>query len=344
MLSAVTDAIQQGAFRRGANMGLMRVDHPDILAFVDLKSDLAQVTNFNLSVAMTDDFMAALKTDPHRLHVVVNPHTGQSGVLAKDTGNADYVGQPESHADRYYTVRELWNRLVERAWQSGDPGLVFIDEVNRHNPTPHLGSIRATNPCGEQPLLPYEACNLGSINLAAFLKPPSDDAFTERIDWPALREAAELAVRFLDNVVEANRYPTKEIEDATRATRKIGLGVMGFADLLFGLGIPYDSEDAVEIAERLGCFIRDAGWVASERLAETRGTFPSWKGSVWDTQHDGLLDAERPSDDDRADRHDLDHRRVFLGRRARVLAGVYPAGPRRPEARRSQSGLRGGAA
>ncbi len=289
MLSAVTDAIQQGAFRRGANMGIMRVDHPDILAFIDLKSDLAQVTNFNLSVAMTDDFMAAVKADPHKLHVVVNPHTGQSGVLAKDTGRPDYAGQPESHAGRYYTVRELWNRIVERAWQSGDPGLVFIDEVNRHNPTPHLGPIRATNPCGEQPLLPYEACNLGSINLAAFLKPPSDEAFGDRIDWQALRETAELAVRFLDNVVEANKYPTKEIEEATRATRKIGLGVMGFADLLFELGIPYDSEDALELAERIGCFVRDAGWVASEQLAEARGSFPTWKGSVWDTQHDGQL-------------------------------------------------------
>ena len=279
MLSAVTEAIQQGAFRRGANMGIMRVDHPDIVAFIDLKSDLAQVTNFNLSVAVTDDFMTALEADPYKLHVVVNPHSGQTGVLAKDTGVPDYAGQPESHAGRYYAVRELWNRIVERAWQTGDPGLVFIDEVNRHNPTPHLGTIRATNPCGEQPLLPYEACNLGSINLAAFIKPPSPEAFGDRIDWGSLGDAVELSVRFLDNVVEANKYPTKEIEEATRATRKIGLGVMGFADLLFGLGVPYDSDDAVDLAERLGCYIRDAGWVTSEHLAESAAHFRAGKAA-----------------------------------------------------------------
>lgn len=287
MFSAVTHAIQQGAFRRGANMGVMRVDHPDILAFVDLKSDLTQVTNFNLSVAVTDDFMHAVQVDPQRLHVVVNPHSGQTGLLASDTGIADYTAQPETGANRYYTVRELWNAIVNRAWQSGDPGLVFIDEVNRHNPTPHLGPIRATNPCGEQPLLPYEACNLGSINLAAFFKPRSDEEFTERIDWRALRETVELSVRFLDDVVDANNYPTTEIHDATLATRKIGLGVMGFADLLFELGIPYDSEDAIELAERIGCYVRDAAWVASERLAEVRGPFPTWKGSTWDTQQAG---------------------------------------------------------
>jgi len=289
MLSAVTDAIQQGAFRRGANMGIMRVDHPDVLAFIDLKSDLAQVTNFNLSVAVTDDFMAAVKEDQTKLHVVVNPHTGRSGVLAKEAGAADYARQSDRDANRYYTVREVWDRLVERAWRTGDPGVVFIDEVNRHNPTPHLAPIRATNPCGEQPLLPYEACNLGSLNLAAFLKPTGDGEVSERIDWIALRDAVELAVRFLDNVVEANQYPTKEIEQNTRATRKIGLGVMGFADLLFWLGVPYDSEHAVELADRIGRFIRDTGWIASTDLAETRGPFPGWKGSVWDTQRDGRL-------------------------------------------------------
>jgi ribonucleoside-diphosphate reductase alpha chain len=208
MHSGVTDAIQQGAFRRGANMGIMRADHPDIVAFIDLKSDLCQVTNFNLSVAITDDFMAALKGDPHKLHTVVNPHTGQNGWLAKDNGTADYSVQTEVNADRYYTVRELWSRIVERAWQTGDPGLVFIDEVNRHNPTPHLGTIRATNPCGEQPLLPYEACNLGSINLAAFVNSPSHADFSDRIDWGPLGDVVELSVRFLDNVVEANKYPT----------------------------------------------------------------------------------------------------------------------------------------
>lgn len=286
MLSAVTDAIQQGAFRRGANMGVMQVDHPDIVAFIDLKSDLAQISNFNVSVAVTDEFMKNLKANPQKTHGVINHHTGQCGRLVQDTGSADYA-KPGNGAGRYYTVRDLWTRIIERAWQSGDPGLIFIDEVNRHNPTPHRGAIRATNPCGEQPLLPYEACNLGSINLAAFTKPYLSQVAADRIDWPAIQETVELGVRFLDNVVEVNRYPTKEIDEATRATRKIGLGVMGFADVLFELGIPYDSEDALAIAEQLASFIRDAGSVASGRLAETRGVFPSWTGSVWDTQHAG---------------------------------------------------------
>jgi len=287
MLSAVTDAIQQGAFRRGANMGVMRVDHPDIVAFIDLKSDLAQISNFNVSVAITDEFMETLKADPQQTHTVRNHHTGQRGRLLKDTGVPDYTEEPGGDAGRHYTVHDLWNRIVERAWQSGDPGLIFIDQVNRHNPTPHSGAIRATNPCGEQPLLPYEACNLGSINLVAFSKPQGGAVLADRIDWPAIRETVDLAVRFLDNVVEVNRYPTKEIDEATRATRKIGLGVMGFADLLFELGIPYDSEDAIALAERIASFIRDAGWAASQRLAESRRVFPAWTGSVWDTQHAG---------------------------------------------------------
>lgn len=287
MLSAVTDAIQQGAFRRGANMGVMRVDHPDIVAFIDLKSDLAQISNFNVSVAITDEFMETLKAGPQQAHTVRNHHTGQRGRLLKDTGVPDYPEEPSGDPGRYYTVRDLWNRIVERAWQSGDPGVIFIDQVNRHNPTPDCGAIRATNPCGEQPLLPYEACNLGSINLVAFSKPRGGVVPADRIDWSALRDTVDLAVRFLDNVVEVNRYPTKEIDEATRATRKIGLGVMGFADLLFELGIPYDSEDAIALAERIASFIRDAGWAASQRLAESRGVFPGWTGSVWDTQRAG---------------------------------------------------------
>ena len=288
MLSGVTDAIQQGAFRRGANMGIMRVDHPDIRAFIDLKSDLAQVTNYNLSVAITDEFMETIKANPDAPHVVLNPHTGERGCLNRETGAVDYAVELEVISDRYLTIGEVWNLIVDRAWQSGDPGLVFIDQINRHNPTPHLGPIRATNPCGEQPLLPYEACNLGSINLAAFFVHLADNTAGDPIDWNGLRQTAELAVRFLDNVVEANNYPTQEIHDATHLTRKIGLGVMGFADLLFLLGIPYDSEDALELAGRIGQFIRDAAWTASQQLAETRGTFPMWEGSLWDTQHDGM--------------------------------------------------------
>lgn len=288
MLSGVTDAIQQGAFRRGANMGIMRVDHPDIRAFIDLKSDLSQVTNYNLSVAVTDEFMEAVKAKPNMPHVIMNPHTGEKGCLGKEAGKVRYDVEPEMAGDTYLTVGEVWDLIVERAWQSGDPGLVFIDEINRHNPTPHLGVIRATNPCGEQPLLPYEACNLGSINLAALFKHDANAAAGDPIDWNGLRQTAELAVRFLDNVVEANNYPTQEIHDATHLTRKIGLGVMGFADLLFLLGIPYDSEDALELGGRIGQFIRDAAWTASQLLAETRGTFPMWEGSRWDTEHDRM--------------------------------------------------------
>ena len=286
MLSGVTEAIQQGAFRRGANMGIMRIDHPDILAFIDIKSDLARLSNYNLSVAITDAFMEALKSCPDEAHVVVNPHTGRRGVLSKRNDSAVYDDAASADGkNRHYTVREVWDRMVQRAWQSGDPGLVFIDEVNRHNQTPELGPIRATNPCGEQPLLPYEACNLGSINLAVFCGSPASTA--DRIDWQGLRHTVNMAVQFLDNVVEVNQYPTPEIDAATRATRKIGLGVMGFADLLFKLGVPYDSDEALALAERIGAFIRETAWAASERLAKTRGSFPAWKGSVWETHHGG---------------------------------------------------------
>ena len=288
MLSSVTDAIQQGAFRRGANMGIMRVDHPDICSFIDLKSDLTEVTNYNLSVAITDSFMETLNTAPHQPHIVTDPYTGRKGLLRGDDQGTDYSVDVEAIDVRFHSVWSIWNRIVERAWHSGDPGLVFIDEVNRKNPTPNLGPIQATNPCGEQPLLPYEACNLGSINLAAFHLESDEAGESSRIDWQALRETVELAVRFLDNVIETNRFPTQEIHDATHLTRKIGLGVMGFADLLYQLQVPYDSEDALDLAERIGSFIRDAAWVASERLAETRGTFPAWEGSLWDTQHDAL--------------------------------------------------------
>ncbi len=287
MLSGVTDAIQQGAFRRGANMGIMRVDHPDILAFIDLKADLSQVANYNLSVAVTDEFMQALMAVPHKAHVVTNPHTGQCGVLSKRSGLAEYNCPADGEDGSHYSVHDIWQRIVQRAWQTGDPGLVFIDEVNRHNQTPSLGRIRATNPCGEQPLLPYEACNLGSINLSEFCVSPSADSMDEQIDWQRMQESVQWAVRFLDDVVEVNKYPTQEIHEATHATRKIGLGVMGFADMLFKLAMAYDSDEALELADRIGSFIRDAGWAASSRLAEVRGTFPAWQGSVWDTQHGG---------------------------------------------------------
>jgi len=283
MLSAVTDAIQQGAFRRGANMGMMRIDHPDILAFVDLKSDLARVTNYNLSVSMTDAFLERLRESPDAPHEVVAPHTGERGHLRRDGGKFE-PGARRTGVE-YSTVREVWEGIVRRAWETGEPGLIFIDEVNRANPTPHVFEIRATNPCGEQPLGPYEACNLGSIQLERFYRDIPRGGVSEQIDWTALEATVRTSVRFLDDVVEANRYPSPEIHEATHANRKIGLGVMGFADLLFRLGIRYDSEEALDLARRIGAFLQAKSRDASHRLALERGPFPNWKGSVWEREH-----------------------------------------------------------
>lgn len=292
MLSAVTDAIQQGAFRRGANMGTMRIDHPDLLPFVKIKEDLTEVTNYNLSCTVTDEFMEQVKADRDRHHVVVNPHDGERAYLRRSDNRADYEsytanpdGFGSEQAGDYWTVGQIFGLIVSKAWGSGEPGLIFIDRINAVNPTPNVGPMTATNPCGEQPLLPYEACNLGSLNLSTFHLPEGkqgaaglDDSF----DWPALEETVRSAVRFLDNVVEVNNYPTPEIDAMCRANRKIGLGVMGWADLLFQLGIGYDSEEALETAGRVGSFIREKAWDEDTKLAEEKGVFPNWKGSRWD--------------------------------------------------------------
>lgn len=249
---ATTNTIKQGGRRRGANMGILRVDHPDIVEFVTAKLDGTTLRNFNLSVAVTDAFMeAAAKGEDYAL---VNPRTGQAA------GRAN--------------AREMLDLIATSAWRCGDPGLVFLDEINRHNPTPALAAIEATNPCGEQPLLPYEACNLGSINLAAMVH-DSD------IDWVRLAETVHKGVHFLDNVIDASRYPLEAITALTRANRKIGLGVMGFAEALILLGIPYDSDEAVAIAERLMAFITAEARKASAQLAEARGPFPNFARSVW---------------------------------------------------------------
>ena len=229
MLSGVTEAIQQGAFRRGANMGVMRVDHPDILAFIDVKSDLAQLSNYNLSVAMTDAFMESLKSARTRPHVVVNPHTGQRGVLSKRNDSAEYDHAASADGDELplHGSRSLGaDRPAGLAVGRPGPGLHRRGQPAQ--PDARLGPIRATNPCGEQPLLPYEACNLGSINLAAFCDSRPADSAVERIDWERLRQTVELAVRFLDNVVEVNKYPTPEIDEATRATQEDRPGRDGF--------------------------------------------------------------------------------------------------------------------
>ncbi len=250
IFNLTTDVIKQGGTRRGANMGILCVDHPDILEFITLKTQPQEMTNFNLSVALTDSFMRALEQDrPYRL---INPRTNKTVCRL--------------------SARQVFDRLVEAAWASGEPGVVFLDTINRANPTPALGTIEATNPCGEQPLLPYESCTLGSINVARFLTGRSPN---QSIDWSRLSGTIATAVRFLDNVLDRNHYPFPEIQEATLRTRKIGLGIMGFADLLITLGIPYDTEEALDTAETLMAFIRTRAHEASRDLAKQRGAFPA---------------------------------------------------------------------
>lgn len=294
MLSSVTDAIQQGAFRRGANMGTMRIDHPDILPFVTLKEDLTRVTNYNLSCTVNDAFMDRVHDERDGLHVVVNPHNQRKALLKQSDNKPDYdaherlVAGQELDASDYWTVGGIFGLIVGKAWGSGEPGLIFLDRINEVNPTPNVGPMTSTNPCGEQPLLPYEACNLGSLNLAMFhcaggtaeASDPTD--LESSYDWDGLEQTVRTAVRFLDNVVEVNNYPTPEIDKMCRANRKIGLGVMGWADLLFKLGVGYDSERALEVAGRVGAFIRGIAWDEDTVLAEEKGVFENWEGSRWD--------------------------------------------------------------
>ncbi|MGQ0552128.1 MAG: adenosylcobalamin-dependent ribonucleoside-diphosphate reductase [Planctomycetota bacterium] len=285
MLSSVTDAIQQGAFRRGANMGTMSITHPDILAFIRLKEDLTKVTNYNLSCTVPDAFMEKVKHDRESVHEVQSPHDQQRAWLRKSDNRPDYGAPTRAGVDRadYWTTGEIFDLIVRKAWASGEPGLIFLDRVNEYNPTPNVGPMTSTNPCGEQPLLPYEACNLGSLNLAAFHVPPAaGESGRGSIDLPRLGETVRTCVRFLDDVVEANNYPTKEIDAMCRANRKIGLGVMGWADLLFLLDIPYDSPEALKLADTVGAFIRQEAWDEDTRLAEEKGVFTYWKGSRWD--------------------------------------------------------------
>lgn len=247
-----TAVIRHGGRRRGANMAVLRIDHPDIDEFIAAKTTAGRLENFNLSVAITDDFWAALTS--HRHFALRNP---RSGAIA-----------------RYVDAGELFDRIVDAAWSSGDPGLLFIDEINRKNPTPSLGAIEATNPCGEQPLLPYESCTLGSVNLNALVT--SGD-----LDWRRLAAVIADAVVFLDNVIDANHYAFPAIEAATKRTRKIGLGVMGLADVLARLGLPYDSERALLFAEKIAKFLCHEAWAASMALADKRGSFPAFGASVW---------------------------------------------------------------
>jgi ribonucleoside-diphosphate reductase alpha chain len=280
--NTATEVIKQGGARRGANMGILRVDHPDIIEFIRIKRSERELANFNISVAVTDDFISALKKDEE--YNLINPRSGSI------TGRIK--------------AKVVFDEMVESAWETGDPGVVFIDRINRDNPTPHIGVMESTNPCGEQPLLPYEACVLGSINVSRYvrdsevegkeispLNPPlykggrrGGNMRLNRIDWHSLTADIETAVRFLDNAIDVNKYPVPAIEQMHKGNRKIGLGVMGWADMLILLGIPYNHKSAFKLARHLMKFIRDTARQSSVEIAERKGVFPNFQGSSYDSQ------------------------------------------------------------
>jgi ribonucleoside-diphosphate reductase alpha chain len=263
VFNQATEAVKQGGTRRGANMGVLRIDHPDILGFIKCKQD-GDFANFNISVALTERFMEAVKAGTE--YDLINPRSKE--------------------VDGQLDAREVYELIVQMAWASGDPGIIFIDRMNRDNPTPALGEIESTNPCGEQPLLPYEACNLGSINLSRFLRHGEHGM---DVDWDRLGDVVQRGIHFLDNVIEVNEYPLPKIGELARGNRKVGLGVMGWADMLIMMDVAYDSDDAVALGEKVMGFIQAEAKAASRKLAAERGNFPNWEGSVYDSPDGGPM-------------------------------------------------------
>jgi ribonucleoside-diphosphate reductase alpha chain len=263
LYDASTDAVKQGGTRRGANMGILRVDHPDVLEFIACKEDLTQVTNFNISVAITTKFMEALKAG----------------------GEYDLVDPVTKQVTARLDARTVWDKMVLGAWRTGEPGVFFIDEANRYNPVPHLGPYEATNPCGEQPLLPYDVCNLGSVNVGYYVR-------DGKLDWEAYGRDVRTATHFLDNVIDVNKYPLPEITALSQRIRRIGLGVMGFADALVRMGIPYDTPEGVEMGRRVMEHLDVESKKESARLAEQRGPFPEWARSIWGPDQTCARDAD----------------------------------------------------
>ncbi len=256
IFNTATEQVKQGGTRRGANMAILKVDHPDIKEFISSKRKNRELNNFNISVGVTDEFMRA----------------------AAKSADYELIDPREQTAVGKLNAREIYDTLVNQAWKNGDPGIIFLDRINRDNPTPALGEIESTNPCGEQPLLPLEACNLGSVNLSKFVIKNGDGPI---VDYEGLKDAIDLSVRFLDNTIEKSKYPLPEITDMVKGNRKIGLGVMGFADLLYQLNIPYNSDEALETAESVMRFIQETAHEASQKLAEERGTFKNWDKSIF---------------------------------------------------------------